>query len=137
MGALQDNPDCLIVDSITEAMAAGHGKIVISGSHGGRSAAQFAAQAAVRVAVFNDAGVGRDGAGIAALPMLQSRGIAACTVSHRSARIGDAASTLHDGVISFVNAAAAELGAKPGARLQDWLCSLAHGAAAPAAGEVR
>lgn len=114
----------LVVDSITEAIGRGERAIVVSGSHGGLSAARFALQAHVRVAVFNDAGVGRDGAGIAGLALLQSPGIAACTVSHESARIGEAKSTLEDGVISHANAAATALGARPGLRLRDWLASL-------------
>ncbi|HRH76688.1 MAG TPA: hypothetical protein PK129_05000, partial [Cellvibrionaceae bacterium] len=102
----------------------GAGAVVVSGSHGGTSAARFAIQAAVRVAVFNDAGVGRDGAGVAGLALLQTAGIAGCTVSHDSARIGEARSTLDDGVISHANAYAEALGATPGLRLRDWLASL-------------
>jgi len=117
------NPDTipLLVDSITEAIGRGTGRIVVSGSHGGVSAGRFALQARVRLAVFNDAGVGRDRAGIAGLDLLQGQGIAACTVSHDSARIGESASTFEDGVISHVNAAAAAMGAAPGRRLRDWL----------------
>ncbi|WP_298825295.1 hypothetical protein [uncultured Piscinibacter sp.] len=114
----------LLVDSITEAIGCGEDALVISGSHGGISAARFALQAKVRLAVFNDAGVGRDEAGIAALALLQSHGIAACTVSHDSARIGEAGSTYEDGVISHANGAAAALGAAAGARLKDWLATL-------------
>jgi len=114
-------PACLIVDSITEAVGRGAGTVVVSGSHGGLSAARFAAEAQVHVAVFNDAGVGRERAGIAGLALLDAEGIAACTVSHDSARIGDANSTLQEGVISHVNAAAAALGATAGLRLRDWL----------------
>jgi hypothetical protein len=74
--------------------------------------------------VFNDAGVGRDAAGIAGLALLQSAGIAACTVSHDSARIGEARSTLEDGVISHANGLAQALGARAGRRLADWLATL-------------
>jgi hypothetical protein len=114
----------LLVDSITEAIGRGAGAIVVSGSHGGISAGRFALEAGVRLAVFNDAGVGRDEAGIAALPLLQAQGIAACAVSHRSARIGEAQSSLADGVISHANPAAEALGASPGLRLKDWLAAL-------------
>lgn len=113
--------DPLLVDSITEAIGVGAGRLVVSGSHGGLSAGRFAVQAGVLLAVFNDAGVGRDDAGIAGLTLLQEAGITACTVSHASARIGEARSTLDDGVISHVNAAAAALGARPGLRLRDWI----------------
>ncbi|MFT3954914.1 MAG: hypothetical protein QM722_11165 [Piscinibacter sp.] len=114
----------LLVDSITEAIGPGAGALVVSGSHGGISAGRFAVQAGVRLAVFNDAGVGRDEAGIAGLQWLQQHGIAGCTVSHHSARIGEARSTLDDGLISHVNAAAAALGARPGQPLKGWLATL-------------
>jgi hypothetical protein len=115
----------LVLDSITEAIGPGAGCAVVSGSHGGVSAGRFALQAQLFLAVFNDAGVGLDAAGIAALPLLQAEGIAACTVAHTSARIGEADSTLASGVISHVNAAAAALGARPGLPLRGWLLGAA------------
>ncbi len=110
-----------VLDSITEAVGGPPGQVVVSGSHGGVSAGRFALEARVLLAVFNDAGVGLDDAGIAALPLLQAHGIAACTVAHDTARIGEAASTLATGVISHANAAAAVLGARPGLLLSEWL----------------
>jgi hypothetical protein len=110
-----------VLDSITEALGGPPGQVVVSGSHGGVSAGRFALEARVRLAVFNDAGVGLDDAGIAALPLLQAQGVAACTVAHDSARIGEAASTLATGVISHANAAPAALGARPGLALRAWL----------------
>ena len=85
----------------------------MSGSHGGLSSGRFALQAAAALVVFNDAGVGKEGAGIAALALLEEAGRAACTVSHASARIGVAASSLSDGVISHVNRQAHALGLRP------------------------
>lgn len=110
-----------VLDSITEAIGGAPGQVVVSGSHGGLSAGRFALEAQVRFVVFNDAGVGLDGAGIAALPLLQAQGIAACTVAHTTARIGEAASTLATGVVSHANAAALALGVRVGARLRDGL----------------
>jgi hypothetical protein len=78
--------------------------VVVSGSHGGISAALFAAHAQVSAAIFNDAGVGKEQAGIRGLELLNSVGIAAATVDFRSARIGDAQDALASGFISFVNA---------------------------------
>lgn len=118
-----------VLDSITEALDGPPGQVVVSGSHGGVSAGRFALQARVALAVFNDAGVGLDGAGIAALPLLQAHGIAACTVAHHTARIGEATSTLATGVISHTNAAAAALGAQPGLALSAWLARLGRGGA--------
>lgn len=102
------------VDSITELTPSDQGCIAISGSHGGLSSARFALAARPRLSIFNDAGIGLDQAGIAALDFLQSHGLAACTVSHLSARIGDAQSTLNNGIISHMNAAARSLGISVG-----------------------
>ncbi|MEY3273284.1 MAG: hypothetical protein RLZZ341_2185 [Pseudomonadota bacterium] len=110
-----------VLDSITEAVGGPPGQVVVSGSHGGVSAGRFALEARVLLAVFNDAGVGLDDAGIAALVLLQAHGIAACTVAHDTARIGEAATTLATGVVSHANAAAAVLGARPGLALRAWL----------------
>lgn len=109
------------VDSITEAVSNGAGCVVVSGSHGGMSSARYALQARPLLAVFNDAGVGLDAAGIAALAFLQQHGIAACTVAHDSARIGEARSTWEQGRLSHINPAAAALGARVGASLRDWV----------------
>ena len=104
-----------LVDAITELRpGADTGCLAVSGSHGGISSAHYALAAQPMLAVFNDAGVGKDAAGLAALPFLQRHGIAACTVAHTSARIGEARSTLHDGVVSHCNAQALSLGIEPG-----------------------
>jgi len=113
----------LLLDSIATIGPDGAGRVVVSGSHGGGSAARFAIAVRPRLAVFNDAGVGKDGAGICGLALMQAEGLAALTVAHSSARIGEAASTLRDGVISHVNAAADALGARPGMRLHEWLAA--------------
>jgi hypothetical protein len=105
-----------VVDSITELGPQDAGCLAVSGSHGGVSSARYALAARPLLSVFNDAGVGKDAAGLAALPFLQSHGLAACTVSHESARIGEAASTLADGVVSHVNPLALALGVRVGQR---------------------
>jgi hypothetical protein len=99
-----------IVDSITELSAQDAGCVAVSGSHGGLSSARYALAARPLLAVFNDAGVGRNAAGIAALDFLQQHGLAACTVAHTSACIGQARSSYADGVVSYANALAVALG---------------------------
>jgi hypothetical protein len=108
----------VIMSSITQVSAAEAGCLVVSASHGGISSGEYALQVPLQLAVFNDAGVGKDGAGIAALAMLQARGVAGVAVSHDSARIGDPHDTWSHGRVSHVNAAAAALGLQPGDRLQ-------------------
>ncbi len=107
-----------VIDSITQLQPADAGCIALSGSHGGASSARYAIAARPLLSVFNDAGVGKDGAGIAGLAMLQAEGLAACAVSHTSARIGQADSTLADGVVSHANVAARALGIEPGTPLR-------------------
>jgi hypothetical protein len=104
----------VLVDSITQLAPDDEGAIVVSGSHGGRSSAEFALQWPLHLVFFNDAGVGKDGAGIAALALLQARGTAAAAVAHTSARIGDALDAWHNGVISHVNDAAQVLRMRAG-----------------------
>jgi len=110
-----------VVDSAAQLSARDQGCLAITGSHGGLSAARYAWVARPWLVVFNDAGVGKDQAGIAGLDQLAQQGIAAATVSHTSARIGDASSTLADGVISYVNAPAKLLGLQPGVPLAVWI----------------
>lgn len=113
-----------IVDSITELTAADAQCLAVSGSHGGISSARYALAARPRLSVFNDAGVGRDAAGIAALDFLHAHGLAACTVAHTSACIGQARSSYEDGVVSYVNPLAAAMGLRAGLRLRDQLQAL-------------
>ena len=70
-------------------------------------------------AVFNDAGVGLEEAGISRLPVLAGMGVAAATVAADSARIGDARSAWESGRLSHVNRRAGALGAKPGDSVRD------------------
>ena len=113
------HPSLRLVDSITELGPGDAGCIAVSGSHGGISSARYAAAAQPVLSVFNDAGGGLDDAGVAALGFLQRQGLAACTVGHASARIGDAQSTYNDGIISRLNAQAAALGVTAGQSCRD------------------
>ena len=107
-----------LVDSITELGPHDAGCIAVSGSHGGISSAQYALAAKPHLSIFNDAGVGKDQAGLAALEFLQGHALAACTVSHSSACIGQASSTLQSGVISHRNLSARKMGVDAGQTCQ-------------------
>jgi hypothetical protein len=100
--------------TITSLPTEARGAVVISGSHGGRYPGYLAAKAKLRAAIFSDAGVGRDGAGVASLAYLETYGIAAAAVSHASARIGDSADMMSRGVISHANTPAVAVGVAPG-----------------------
>jgi len=113
----------VLIDSASLVEPEDADQIVVTGSHGGLIGGRPEKALAVDAyaAVYHDAGVGIEDAGIGRLPALEARGIAALTVSAASARIGDARSVLDDGVISFANERALGLGARPGMALAEVL----------------
>ena len=123
----------VITDSITRIGDEAVGAVVVNGSHGGVYAAYLAAKLDVRAAIFNDAGVGRERAGIAGLDYLGLLGIPAAAIGHMTARIGDGADMIERGVITHANALAAELGCRPGLDCRTAAAALQR--ATPARGE--
>ena len=109
----------VIADSITRVGADGAGAVIVNASHGGIYAAYLAAKLHAAAAIFNDAGVGRDRAGIAGLEYLEPFGIAAAAVGHETARIGDGADMMASGIITHANGLAASLGVGPGQSCRD------------------
>jgi len=126
-------PPVLTADSITRIGGEAAGAVVVNGSHGGIYAAYLAAKLGVAAAVFNDAGVGRDAAGIAGLAYLAEQGVPAAAVGHDTARIGDGADMIARGVITHANKPALTLGCRPGVACRDAAAALQR--AAPAARE--
>jgi len=114
----------VIMDSITKVAPEDAGSFVVAASHGGASSGEFALEVPLALVVLNDAGIGKDQAGIAALAMLEARGVPAATVSHDSARIGDARDMWESGVISRVNQPARALGLAEGQSLNQTLPTL-------------
>ncbi|WP_376096133.1 hypothetical protein ACE7GA_04330 [Roseomonas sp. CCTCC AB2023176] len=108
------------------------GAVIATGSHGGLLGGrpETAVKQPVFGALYNDAGIGVDEAGVSRLPALDARGIAGATVSAMSARIGEGRSTAADGVLSRVNATAARLGLREGMPAREALMILAKAAAA-------
>ena len=109
----------LTADSITRIGAEASGAVVVNGSHGGVYAAYLAAKLQVAAAVFNDAGVGRDCAGISGLDYLAGLGIPAAAVGHDTARIGDGPDMIARGIVTHANPQAVALGCRPGMRCRD------------------
>jgi hypothetical protein len=120
----------VIADSITRVGSEAADAVVVNASHGGIYAAYLAAKLRAAAAIFNDAAVGRDGAGIGGLDYLQQLGIAAATVGHDTARIGDGADMMASGVITHANRLAAGLGVTLGQACREAAARLQ--AAAPA-----
>lgn len=107
------NTTIVLVDSISDFSAGGSPCVVVTGSHCGIGVAQYLARAAVCGLLGNDAGA-RSGA--AALATLDRFGVPAATVSSATARIGRAGDTLEHGVVSALNAMAAQAGLRRGMR---------------------
>ena len=107
-------PAITLLDSIALIDSSNAGTIVVTGSHGGRSAAGFVVDVREKplAVFFNDAGGGKDNAGKVGLDMLQAIGVAAACYSHMSARIGDAQDGLDNGVLTDLNDLAKQAGIK-------------------------
>ena len=109
----------VVAESVTQLGPEVRGAVLVAGSHAGVIAAYYAARAGARAVVLNDAGMGKDGAGVAGLAYLEAIGMAAAAVAHASARIGDGADTLARGIVSRVNAKAAACGVAAGMPARD------------------
>jgi hypothetical protein len=109
----------IAMDSISSLDPGDEGAVVVCSSHGGASSAEYAARTPLRAVFFNDAGIGKDSAGIGALEIMDRHGVPTATVSHESARIGDCLDTWENGMISHVNTAGREAGVEPHRAVRD------------------
>ena len=73
----------------------------------------------VAAAFFDDAGIGKDLAGVGRLAILDPLGTPGLAYAHDSARIGDALDAWTSGIVSVVNEAAAAKGARAGQTVRD------------------
>src|SRR5262245_261277 len=104
----------VVVPSVTKLPPEADGAVVVGGSHGAVYAAYLSAKAGARAAIHNDAGIGRDDAGVSGLPWADEHGMAMAAVLSASARIGDGEDMLRRGVISRANRLAIAHGVKEG-----------------------
>lgn len=111
----------LLLDAMDELPAEQSDYVLISGAHAGLDSARRALRRPPRLAIFSDAGIGKDRSGIAGLELLQAFHIPAAAVDVNSARIGDAADCLDNGVVSHRNELAANLGVNLGDSVRDVL----------------
>jgi hypothetical protein len=111
----------VLLDSIALINAEHAGAVIVTGSHGGLSAAHFVTvlQQKPFAVAFNDAGGGKDDAGRVALQALQSVGVLAVTYAHTSARIGEAQDGLDNGVVSALNGLALAQGLQMGLSIHE------------------
>jgi uncharacterized protein YunC (DUF1805 family) len=98
-----DGVSITVTDSITFLNESNAGDIVVCGSHGGVSAGHYAKKHRLKAVFFNDAGIGKNNAGIKSLDALSEAGILACTVDCMSAEIFNGQDVLDNGIISVCN----------------------------------
>jgi hypothetical protein len=112
---------CTAASSATAGDAC-RGHVLISGSYGGEYNAYHAARWGARAVILNDAGVGKDRAGIRGLDYLSRIGMAAATADANTCHIGDGDHMLEVGITSHDNAIAARLGCRIGTSVRE--CAL-------------
>lgn len=121
-----DGLSVLLLDVLDQLPAEHAEFVLVTGAFSGLDSARRVLRRPPRLAIFSDAGVGKDGAGIAGLELLEAFHIAASAVSIDSARIGDAADILEHGVISHRNQLAIDLGVNVGDGVREVLAKLAR-----------
>src|SRR3954451_10456674 len=104
----------LVVDSVTVLGPEARGAVVVGGSHCGLYAVYLAAAAGVRGVVLNDAGLGRERAGVGGLERFGVLGLACAAYGNETARIGWGRDAIERGVVTVVNEPAAKLGVAVG-----------------------
>ncbi|MBI3636814.1 MAG: hypothetical protein HY216_11505 [Candidatus Rokubacteria bacterium] len=115
MSSAADTGRVVVLDSVTHLdRRVGADDVIVAGSFAGELSLAIALEHGVRAVVAHEAGPGLDAAGISGLPFAERFGVAAAAVATMSARIGDGASVLDDGVITHANAPARALGVTPG-----------------------
>lgn len=93
--------------------------VLVTAGHTGRSAVPYLEQVLPHAFICSDGGMGRDRSGVAALPVLEARGVPGAAVDARTARMGDALSSWSTGVISATNALARQAGVTEGMSCRD------------------
>jgi hypothetical protein len=114
VSAADETVKIMTVASCSNVRAEHRAQVVVSGSYGGRYNAFNAAKWPVRAVIMNDAGIGKDNAGIVGLDFLDGIDMAAATADAQTCHIGDGDHMLAHGIISHVNRVAAALGCAPG-----------------------
>lgn len=104
----------IIMDSAAQIDQDETGHVVVAGSHGSEFAARYVARYLPFGVILNDAGKGKNNAGISGLPLLEAINILGATVDCMSARIGEGQDNYYSGIISAVNDKAKVAGVQVG-----------------------
>ena len=104
----------IVMDSIAQMGEDETGQVVVAGSHGAAPAARHAAQYLPFGIFLNDAGKGKNNAGISGLSVLETMGILGATVDCMTGHIGDGVDNYESGITSAINSKAKAAGIRVG-----------------------
>ena len=104
----------VVADSVTAASDENRGDILVCGSHCGANVGQIAVAGKIGAMIGNDAGMGKNNAGISGFEICDAHGIPVAAVASMSAMIGSGVSTYEEGTVSAVNIKAVEFGVSEG-----------------------
>lgn len=106
----------ILLDSLGDLKAENTSPILVCGSHCGDNGAlaKKVRSCHVKAVFLNNAGIGKNQAGISGLTHYQSENILACAVDNYSAEIGISIDTWENGIISHTNTSAEEAGIQVG-----------------------
>jgi len=109
----------IVMDTAASMSSDETGQIIIAGSHGAETTARHMARYLPFGVFLNDAGVGKNQAGISCLHVFEVMSILGATVDCMSARIGDGEDHYSAGIVSAVNPLAEKAGVKVGMRVSE------------------
>ncbi|MEN0140164.1 MAG: hypothetical protein AAGC80_33765 [Rhodococcus sp. (in: high G+C Gram-positive bacteria)] len=112
--AIEHGRQIVVMDSMSQIETSDRDRIVIAASNGGQESGRLAVATECALAVLNDAGGGKEDAGIVGVARMGTAGVPGAAVSHDSAEISNGMDMWHNGVISYVNGPATEAGISVG-----------------------
>lgn len=117
-----ESPEAIVLlDSLGDLQHDNTSPILVCGSHcgGNRDLAAHVKDCHVKAAFLNNAGVGKEDAGIKGLAHYEAENVVACAVDHYSAEIGIARDTYESGIISHISTQADSIGIQVGDSVKD------------------
>jgi hypothetical protein len=108
------NRKIVVADSAAGMDDRSKGDVFVDGSHCGVNVGEMTINSGMGAMIGNDAGMGKNDGGIAALKMCDEHGIPAAAVAAMSAKIGNGMSTYEQGKISVANETAKKMGVTVG-----------------------
>jgi len=118
----------ILLDSLGDLQPSNTNPILVCGSHcgGNRDLARQVKYCHVKAVFLNNAGIGKNQAGIRGLVQYEAEGILTCAVDRNSAEIGIAQDTWESGIISHTNALAENAGILIGETVKEAVKKLNH-----------